>query len=115
MRNDGSKYEGCTCYLCQSKLSYHEKYAYMVLCPSCGNKRCPKTAYHELECTGSNDLNQVELLLAAAQERIRQYEEDFRKVITEECASDEKHCSCVPHLRRRIAELESDKKPRNGS
>lgn len=26
----------------------------MFLCPTCGNKRCPKATDHELECTGSN-------------------------------------------------------------
>ena len=26
----------------------------MILCPKCGNKRCPKASNHRLECTGSN-------------------------------------------------------------
>lgn len=26
----------------------------MILCPMCGNKRCPKASDHELACTGSN-------------------------------------------------------------
>ena len=26
----------------------------MILCPVCGNKRCPKASDHELACTGSN-------------------------------------------------------------
>jgi hypothetical protein len=26
----------------------------MFLCPTCGNKRCPKATDHELKCTGSN-------------------------------------------------------------
>ena len=26
----------------------------MFLCPTCGNKRCPKATDHELACTGSN-------------------------------------------------------------
>jgi hypothetical protein len=26
----------------------------MILCPKCGNKRCPKASDHRLECTGSN-------------------------------------------------------------
>lgn len=26
----------------------------MVVCPGCGNKRCPKASYHENACTGSN-------------------------------------------------------------
>ena len=30
----------------------------MILCPICGNKRCPKASNHELECTGSNEPGQ---------------------------------------------------------
>ena len=26
----------------------------MILCPICGNKRCPRASTHELNCTGSN-------------------------------------------------------------
>jgi DNA-directed RNA polymerase subunit RPC12/RpoP len=31
----------------------------MIVCPTCGNKRCPKASDHTLQCTNSNDLNQV--------------------------------------------------------
>ena len=30
----------------------------MILCPTCGNKRCPKASDHRLECTDSNDSGQ---------------------------------------------------------
>lgn len=30
----------------------------MLLCPECGNKRCPKATWHEQACTGSNDTGQ---------------------------------------------------------
>jgi len=30
----------------------------MILCQTCGNKRCPKASDHELECTGSNEPGQ---------------------------------------------------------
>ena len=30
----------------------------MVLCPTCGNKRCPKANDHRNECTGSNEPGQ---------------------------------------------------------
>jgi DNA-directed RNA polymerase subunit RPC12/RpoP len=26
----------------------------MIVCPDCGNKRCPKATFHGLACTGSN-------------------------------------------------------------
>ena len=31
----------------------------IILCPDCGNKRCPKASDHTLACTGSNDPGQV--------------------------------------------------------
>lgn len=31
----------------------------MVLCPECGNKRCPHATDHRYACTGSNDIGQV--------------------------------------------------------
>lgn len=30
----------------------------MILCPTCGNKRCPKATDHRLECTNSNESGQ---------------------------------------------------------
>jgi hypothetical protein len=30
----------------------------MILCPECGNKRCPKASDHQLDCTGSNEAGQ---------------------------------------------------------
>lgn len=31
----------------------------MILCPICGNKRCPHATAHHLGCTGSNEPGQV--------------------------------------------------------
>lgn len=25
-----------------------------IVCPDCGNKRCPKATWHDYDCTGSN-------------------------------------------------------------
>ena len=30
----------------------------MILCPECGNKRCPHATDHRLDCTGSNESGQ---------------------------------------------------------
>lgn len=30
----------------------------MLLCPTCGNKRCPRASCHEFECTNSNEPGQ---------------------------------------------------------
>ena len=31
---------------------------FMILCPTCGNKRCPHATNHANACTGSNDYGQ---------------------------------------------------------
>ena len=30
----------------------------MIVCPECGNKRCPKASDHDLKCTNSNESGQ---------------------------------------------------------
>ena len=30
----------------------------MILCPECGNKRCPRASDHRQQCTGSNEPGQ---------------------------------------------------------
>jgi hypothetical protein len=51
------------CELCRSNMSFEEVMQNgglgMILCPDCGNKRCPKAADHRNKCTGSNDVGQV--------------------------------------------------------
>lgn len=52
------------CHKCFNLL--REKYALekkvvaprFIVCPTCGNKRCPKATDHELACTGSNEPGQ---------------------------------------------------------
>lgn len=47
--------------------------------------------------------------------RLADLTDDFHRVMDEDCESDlEKHCACVPHLRRRIAELERAFRVENG-
>lgn len=53
---------GClACYGCLRRLPLedlrHPIYR-MVVCPTCGNKRCPRATNHELACTGSNEPGQ---------------------------------------------------------
>jgi len=31
----------------------------MIVCSTCGNKRCPHATDHRLQCTSSNDLEQA--------------------------------------------------------
>ena len=44
----------CICWKCLGD----KNVAMMVVCPTCGNKRCPKASDHELECTNSNEPGQ---------------------------------------------------------
>ena len=53
--------EPVTRYCCHScfKTSGGVMLDRMIVCPDCGNKRCPKASNHALKCTNSNDPNQV--------------------------------------------------------
>lgn len=48
----------CWCHKCYEEQVGVPNYRWMVLCPTCGNKRCPKATDHKLECTNSNKPNQ---------------------------------------------------------
>lgn len=62
----GFKYEDCTCHQC---IKDHDircpdtgwplNSTRMILCPDCGNKRCPKASNHRFDCTNSNEPDQV--------------------------------------------------------
>lgn len=45
-------------------------------------------------------------ILSDAIDRLKDYEKERAIVLNEKCPSDEKHCSCVPTLRKRIRDLE---------
>jgi hypothetical protein len=51
------------------------------------------------------------LVLLAEVERLRERDDnfcdDFHRVTSEACAPDELHCSCVPHLRAQVSELQT--------
>jgi hypothetical protein len=49
--------EQCPCYDCVSP-TWGQWESHMVLCPDCGNKRCPHATFHGNACTGSNDPDQ---------------------------------------------------------
>ena len=42
----------CWCRLCNQNAWW------MIVCPTCGNKRCPRATNHALECTNSNATGQ---------------------------------------------------------
>jgi Zn finger protein HypA/HybF involved in hydrogenase expression len=45
----------CWCHTCRPITMEDMR---MVLCPSCGNKRCPRATNHNNACTNSNEPNQ---------------------------------------------------------
>lgn len=51
---DYAKYD---CEQCRSDANAMR--TYMILCPDCGNKRCPKAENHIMKCTKSNDVGQI--------------------------------------------------------
>ena len=57
------KYQ-CYCYNCnKDRMDETGRIPYtltrMIVCPTCGNKRCPHSTDHNLECTNSNDPGQT--------------------------------------------------------
>lgn len=41
----------CDCYACADGAA---RVSRMIVCPICGNKRCPRATHHDNACTGSN-------------------------------------------------------------
>lgn len=44
------------CYNCATPA---QRMSQMIVCPNCGNKRCPKATDHNHRCTGSNEPGQA--------------------------------------------------------
>ncbi len=65
-RGGGVGGPACWCQQCRNAyadtLTGMEKFRFhgsqMVVCPDCGNKRCPRANFHENACTGSNAVGQ---------------------------------------------------------
>lgn len=45
----------CYCYNCATPM---KRMTTFIVCPECGNKRCPHATDHSLECTNSNEPGQ---------------------------------------------------------
>ena len=55
----------CYCYNCNKDRIDEESnvpyvFTRMIVCPTCGNKRCPHSTDHNLACTDSNEPGQPE-------------------------------------------------------
>ncbi len=50
----------CTCHRCIKEFDLKDDFGFrisgsrMIVCPECGNKRCPRASDHRLACTKSN-------------------------------------------------------------
>lgn len=53
----------CYCYNCnkdtKDKFGFPRAMTRIIICPTCGNKRCPHATDHTLDCTGSNESGQT--------------------------------------------------------
>jgi hypothetical protein len=59
MNTDETPAEKCECVTCTAAdKDYNPFNRKMIVCPVCGNKRCPKASYHNHDCTGSNEPGQ---------------------------------------------------------
>lgn len=63
-------YKGCICHRCIRENDIRMgalplSSARMIVCPTCGNKRCPHASDHEIACTGSNAPGQPGSVFAA--------------------------------------------------
>lgn len=62
--NEQQAGDDCGCYACiGNKPAYEGSWltvgmTRMIVCETCGNKRCPHSTDHRLACTGSNEGNQ---------------------------------------------------------
>lgn len=55
--------DSCYCYNCNKDRKDEGGFPWvmtrMIVCPKCGNKRCPHATDHNLDCTGSNEPGQA--------------------------------------------------------
>lgn len=59
---DSMPHQTCWCHACNANRKIHGipfAGTRMILCPGCGNKRCPHALDHRYQCTKSNELGQV--------------------------------------------------------
>jgi len=71
-------------------------------------KAAEQLATLETNCANAIQANiEVAQLNVALQEKIEEYTEVYNRVMAEQCAPDEQHCTCVPALRMEITTLQT--------
>lgn len=56
----------CWCARCSQQHRFLAFSTVMIVCPNCGNKRCPRAEWHGFACSGSNETGQVGVPAPAA-------------------------------------------------
>jgi hypothetical protein len=64
--------------------------------------------YLKAESNYDYEIDRLKAEFATVKEDLEDGNAAYRHVMEEKCAGDEMHCTCVPHLRRGIAELKSE-------
>lgn len=60
----------CPCINCREALEPGSSRRIMVLCPTCGSKRCPHATHHDNPCTGSNAPGQPGSIFGPAKQAV---------------------------------------------
>lgn len=68
---------------------------------------CQLTAAKARIAELERDIALQDARLSRSEDELQEWKDDAEIVLAEKCATDEKHCGCVVHLRRRIKELEA--------
>lgn len=82
--------EACGCYACVGDAPISPEswltvgMTRMILCPECGNKRCPHSTDHRLACTGSNEPGQDGSRYPDPRTRSRLTADEFLALLDEE-------------------------------
>lgn len=56
-------------------------------------------------CRNADTIDELRARAERAEARLQEYQDDTARVLSEQCPTDERHCGCVPILRKEIARL----------
>lgn len=78
--------QNCWCHKCNEGKTVNGvpfSMTRMILCPDCGNKRCPHASDHRLACTNSNDSGQLGSVYTAPPQHKPLTEEEILEAVRE--------------------------------
>ena len=91
--------EQCICHRCIKENDLREgafplSATIMILCPECGNKRCPKASDHRLACSGSNESGQKGSVYTAQPEQEHKPWCDYLNIMLTSMPPQKAKCNC---------------------